>query len=321
MSTTPVYLMSPPRKDWALKGRANFKSRQAGAVDAAAARAEWAELATAIVAAGGEVVVLPPGDAALTGMIYTAEAGEYVAKGPEGAPLFLLPTMAAAHRRAEAAQIRRFVEERLGISTRVVTATWEAQGDAIRVGGPQKIVHTYGVGPERRTEEAAYEEVASLLSREHLRIPFQASPFFHGNTFLQFFQRPSDPDGGGGTGEETMMLVCPAALTPPAYAALKAFVGDMPVVELTREESAGYDTNALQVGATVLAPQTFSVKAQAAAEGLGLAVKTLHLGELFSKGGGAPVCLTNRLWGMDVEAIPEEVRWSKYPSLEAHTME
>ena len=65
----PLFLMSPPRRDWALKGRANFKSRGADGVDATRARDEWARLADAIVDAGGDVVVLPPNDASLTGLV------------------------------------------------------------------------------------------------------------------------------------------------------------------------------------------------------------------------------------------------------------
>lgn len=114
------------------------------------------------------------------------------------------------------------------------------------------------------------------------------------------------------------MLVCPDALVDGEYERLLAFVGDMPVVELTRRQSEGYDTNALQVCDTILAPQSFSDRAQEAAQGLDLTVQTLELGELFSKGGGAPVCLTNRLWGLDVAEVPDQVRWSVRPQIEDH---
>ncbi len=296
----PLFLMSPPRADWGLRGRANFKSRQAGEADAKAAYEEWAALADAIVAAGGEVVVMPPGGSELTGMIYTAEAGEYF-RDPAGDHHFLLPRMAAAHRRAEAPHIASFVRDTLGFQTHEVRATWEAQGDAIRGPHPDVVIHTYGEGPDARTTDEAYEEVASFLSPRHLQVQFRADPWFHGNTFLQFFRR----DG------EAVMLVCPEALMPGEYDRLKAFVEGVALVELTREESEGYDTNALQVGTTVIAPRSFSEKARAAVQDLGLTVETLDLGELFSKGGGAPVCLTNRLWGLDVAEVPAEVLWGR----------
>lgn len=308
MGSQPVFLMSPPRRDWALRGRANFKSRVARGVDAEVARGEWASLADAIVAAGGEVLVLPPADEEQTGLIYTAEAGEFF-RGPDGAGHFLLPNMAVAHRRGEAAHIKRFVEERLGWTTHAIAPIWEAQGDGIRSIHGDAIVHTYGVGPERRTEEGAYEEVAHLLSPQHIQIGFSADPWFHGNTFLQFFRQEHGQ----------LMLICPDALLPGEFDRLKAFVGDIEVVELSRQESEGYDTNALQVLDKVIAPQTFSAKSWQAVENLGLQVRILDLGELFSKGGGAPVCLTNRLWGLDVEEIPTELRWSLNPTIKAHT--
>ena len=311
MSTSkaiPVFLMSPPRRDWRLRGRANFKSRSAGEVDAEQARAEWSALADAIVDAGGEVVVLPPGDASLTGLIYTAEAGEFF-RDARNNRHFLLPNMAVEHRRPEANHIAGFVEDILGMKPHRVRARWEAQGDAIRAAHGDAIVHTYGVGADRRTSQDAYQEVASALSPQHIQIAFRADPWFHGNTFLQFFRRAT----------EQIILVCPDALLDGEYERLRNFVGEIPVVELSRAQSEGYDTNALQVGDTVLAPQSFSTTAREAAEDLGLTVHTLELGELFSKGGGAPVCLSNRMWGLDIAEVPDETRWSLRPEIEAHT--
>lgn len=304
----PVYLMSPPRRDWRLRGRANFKSRSAQGVDASQARREWAVLAQAIVDAGGEVVVLAPGDKSLTGLIYTAEAGEFF-RDASGKPHFLLPSMAVEHRRQEADHIAAFVEDVLGMTPHRVNTTWEAQGDAIRSAHGDAIVHTYGVGADARTSEQAYCEVAGRLSPQHIQIAFRAEPWFHGNTFLQFFRR----------GSHHIMMVCRAALLEGEYERLRAFVGDIPIVELSRAESEGYDTNALQVGTTVLAPSSFSDTARHAVEELGLTVRTLELGELFKKGGGAPVCLTNRMWGLDVAELPDEVRWSVHSTIEAHT--
>lgn len=305
---TPVFLMSPPRRDWALRGRANFKSEIAGNVDASRARGEWAELADAIIDAGGEVAVMPPGDASLTGLIYTAEAGELY-RGEGGEVRFLLPSMAVDHRLDEADHIASFIEERLGFRTDRVEAVWEAQGDAIRAGGPDEIVHTYGAGSQARTSKNAYTEVADRMGGRHIQIGFRADPWFHGNTFLQFFRTATD----------LVMLVCPDALLDGEYERLKQFVDNAAVVELTRQQSEGYDTNALQVGDTVIAPRSFSDIARGAVEEMGLRVEMLELGELFSKGGGAPVCLTNRLWRLRPDELPEEVRWSRHPEIESHT--
>ncbi len=305
----PIFLMSPPRRDWGLRGKANFRSREASATDATRARAEWAKLADVIVAAGGEVVVCPPDpDQNLTGMIYTAEAGEFF-RTENGEPGFVLPNMAAAHRRPEAAWLERFVE-RLDFSTRRIESTWEAQGDCIRADGPQRIVHTYGVGPDARTEQGAYAEVADLLSPHHIQIRFDADPWFHGNTFLNVYRAPDSDDH--------LMVVCPEALPDGEYARLREFLPDSQLHEISREQSVGYDTNALQVGHTVVAPTTLSEPTEQALDRLGLAVVRIDLGELFVKGGGAPVCLTNRMWGLQAHEVPEEVRWSVDGEIEGH---
>lgn len=313
MTPVPLYLMSPPRRDWALRGRANFKSRHAAAVDASLAREEWSHLADQIVAAGGEVVVLPPGEKNLTGLLYTAEAGEYY-RDSSSQGRYLLPSMAAPHRQQEAEHIKSFVEEKLRLPTTRVQSVWEAQGDAIRI-DENRIIHTYGLGPEGRTTKEAYREVAKLLSEEHLHLQFKAKPWFHGNTFLQIFR------GLGSRKDKKVMLLCPDALGEGEYERLRDFIVPLQieVVEITVEESEGYDTNALQVNNSVLAPESFSENARRAAESLDLTVQTLPLGELFSKGGGAPVCLTNRLWGLALEEIPGAHRWSLHPEIEAHT--
>ncbi len=307
----PTFLLSPPRPDWGLRGKANFRSRQASSTDAARARAEWSALADAIVAAGGEVLVCPPNPQAnLTGMIYTAEAGEFYRTDADK-PAFVLPNMAAEHRRAEAAWLARFVEE-IGFATTRIESTWEAQGDAIRGASADQIVHTYGVGPDARTEEGAYAEVADLLSCEHVQICFDADPWFHGNTFLNVYRAPH--------ASEHLMVVCPDALSDAEYAKLRAFLPEAKVHEISRDESLGYDTNALQVDNTVIAPTTMSEATEGALASIGLGVERLDLGELFVKGGGAPVCLTNRLWGVREDEVPDEVRWSQRPSIEAHEL-
>ena len=307
-NSTPLFLMSPPRRDWALRGRANFKSRTADDVDADAARREWSALADAIVDAGGDVVVMPPGKRDLTGLVYTAESGEFF-RDDSGALQFLLPSMAVEHRRGEARHIESFVGDVLEMNAHTTSAIWEAQGDAIRAGDADHIVHTWGVGPDGRTEEDAYPEVADLLSDRHIQIAFHADPWFHGNTFLQFFRNS----------ETSVMLVCPEALCDGELERLRQFAQPTHVVELSRRQSEGYDTNALQVQTTILAPGDFSTPARDGAEALGLDVQSLTLDELFSKGGGAPVCLTNRLWGLGADEVPDDVLWSHHPSIDDHT--
>ena len=95
-----LYLMAPPPPGWALRARANFRSRDADAVDPLRARAEWLVLARAIEARGGTVIALPTPSDALTGMPYAAEAGQIVDRA-DGPPRFILPRMISPHRQPE----------------------------------------------------------------------------------------------------------------------------------------------------------------------------------------------------------------------------
>ncbi len=299
----PVYLMSPPRSDWALKGKANFRSIEAGEVNADAAQAEWAKLADAIVAAGGEVLVAPPNpNRNLTGMVYTAEAGEFYID-PDHGPSFILPNMSAEHRRHESSWLGGFFAG-LGVHLKTINSTWEAQGDALRC--PSGIIHTFGEGKFQRTDSNAYDEVAELLSENHIQLKFKADPWFHGNTFLNVYT------GKQGSGA----LVCEEALED--FEKLESFLGDTKIVKVTPEASMDYDTNSLQVNETVIASETISETATTLFSDLGLSTNLLSLVELFTKGGGAPVCLTNRLWNCDSSTFPKSRLWSSCPDISKH---
>ena len=299
----PIYLMSPPRSDWTLKGKANFRSIQAGEVNAADAQREWASLADAIVASGGEVLVVPPDPQRnLTGMVYTAEAGEFYVDANHG-PSFILPNMSAGHRRKESAWIGGFFAG-LGMHIETIGATWEAQGDALRC--PSGIIHTYGEGRFARSEKAAYKEVAPRLSDAHIQLKFKADPWFHGNTFLNVYTH----EGRSGA------LVCEEAVED--FSKLTAFLGESKIVKVSAQESMNYDTNSLQVNDRVIASSTISKKAIGLFEELGLDVELLSLVELFTKGGGAPVCLTNRLWHCDPSHLPSARLWSRCPNICDH---
>jgi N-dimethylarginine dimethylaminohydrolase len=316
----PVFLMSPPRKDWTLRGRANFRSREAEPVNAADARREWTSLANAIVEAGGDVLVLPPNPRRnLTGLIYTAEAGEWIVHDDE--PGFLLPNMAVDHRTDEADWIGGFFEG-LGVRTRTIRSTWEAQGDAIRADSGRAVIHTFGSGSDARTAQSAYAEVADFLSERHIQLGFRADPWFHGNTFLNVYRAPRKRARIAETEAPVeLVVVCEAALLPGEAARLRSFLGGEKTrwVEITRDDSLGYDTNALQVGDSVITSDTMSETTVGALRSVGLEIVRLDLSELFAKGGGAPVCLTNRLWGTTPSDFPARARWSANPDIAAHT--
>lgn len=290
-----LFLMSYPRPDWALRGKSNYFS--AGAAQyphgPRQAMADWLSIARHIEQAGGRVIVMPPAaNANLTGLPYTAEAGAFF-RDADGAPGFLLSNMTPEHRRPEPTYLAGFMAA-LGWHTRAVPVRWEGQGDALRI-DERRIVHTYGVGPTARTSADAYPEVAALLSPSHLQVRYRADPWFHGNTFLGSFRSK--------TGEHVVVLH-PGALEPEQLERLLAFLGGVPVVRIDAESSRNYATNALQVHDTVIAPSGLGETIYAVWRDLGLEVVTLDLPALFRSGGGAAVCLTNRLDGCRPEEIP-----------------
>ena len=293
--------MSPPRADWRVHGKANvFSQRESATVAAGAALREWLALADAISAAGGHVVVLPADEPSLTGMPYTAEAGLLGVQ--DGQRCFLLSNVKPAHRRGEALLIERLVTS-WGIRAVAVPVPWEGQGDVIDVGG--RFVCTAGEGPQARTSIEAYAHVAPFLAGESLQLRFRADPWFHGNTFLAFFHGA----------REDVLVVCEDALLEGELARLRAFVPAARMVSISVADSLRYGTNALQVGAHIFAPQGAPSSLLALWSSLGLHVTELELPVLFGRGGGAAVCLTNRL-ALAIDDVPVHARYqSARPAL------
>ena len=318
MSSPPrrdVLLMSPPRADWRVHGAANvFSQGQPAAVAAGAALAEWLSLADTLTSAGASVVVMPfdDDDASLTGMPYTAEAGVVGrARDTDGAPLWLLPSMKPAHRQREPDHVARFAAA-CGIATRAVPVTWEGQGDVLVVErtryAPRRFVCTSGEGAHARTSPAAVTHVARCLPGPSLHLRFAAEPWFHGNTFLGFFCARAEEGGDGGV-DEVVGLVCDDALLPGEGERLRAFLPDVRFVTLTRHDSLHYATNALQVGNAVIAPPGLPAHVHDVWRGLGLRVVEVALPTLFGRGGGAAVCMTNRL-DVDEATIPAHLHYA-----------
>jgi N-dimethylarginine dimethylaminohydrolase len=330
-SRPDVLLVSPPRPDWRVHGAANVFSQQgssspgaASGIARGAALSEWLSLADALVDAGADVVVLPfdGADSSLTGMPYTAEAG-FVGRartGPDadGAPLWLLPTMKPAHRQREPVHVARFAEA-CGIATRTVPVTWEGQGDVLVVDGaggvPRRFVCTSGQGTHARTSPEAYAHVARYLTGPSLHLRFAAEPWFHGNTFLGFYCARDDD----GAVVDVVALVCDDALLPGEAARLRAFLPDVRFVTLSLDDSLRYATNALQVGKRVLSPPGVPRHVHDVWRGLGLDVVEIALPTLFGKGGGAAVCMTNKL-DVDIACVPAHLHYRAMRSaLVAHT--
>jgi N-dimethylarginine dimethylaminohydrolase len=283
------YFMSPPSRGWALRGRANFRSREAPQVDAARARMEWLALAEAIEARGGTVIALEPPSDELTGMPYAAECGHVVASANNaGPPTFLLPRMAAPHRRAEREHWDKLA---IAMGMRVVDpgrGTWEAQGDVAEFEGVTLLF--FGGRTDREGMEAAAAyfpgEVVPLEIRE---------PAFHGNMALLPL-----PAAG-------RMLVCPDVFVGDGVDRLKARFGEEPLLFVTEAEIRFYATNGLPVGDTLLAPSLIPDRVRGLVEQSGMRVEPLTMSELCEKAGGASRCLVSiaRVPPGSIEIPPE----------------
>lgn len=284
-----LFLMSPPGRAWTLRGRSNFRSKDAPPVDAQQARREWLIFARALESRGGVVVALPSPSEDLTGLPYAAEGGLMLARSG-AAPLFLLPRMISPHRRGERehwAQLAR----RMGLE--VVdpgVGIWEAQGDVATFDGVTLVFH--GV----RTNREGMEAAARYFPGEVMRLELLA-PAFHGNMALLPLAAVD------------RLLVCPEVIAPPSYALLEKRFGRERLVTVTKDEIRSYATNCLPFGKELLAPSVLPERIRALVEDLGMKVTSFVLSELCEKGGGATRCLVNhaRLEPGSFQ-IPEENR-------------
>jgi len=284
-----LFLMSPPGRAWALRGRSNFRSKDAPPVDAREARREWLILARALESRGGVVVALPSPSEELTGMPYAAEGGFVLARSG-GPPLFLLPRMISPHRRGER-EHWALLARRMGMEVVDPGAgIWEAQGDVATFDGVTLLFH--GV----RTNREGMEAAARYFSGEVMRVELLA-PAFHGNMAVLPLAAVD------------RLLVCPEVIAPPSYALLERRFGRERLVSVTKEEVRSHATNGLPLGNELLAPSVLPERVRALVEGLGMRVTSFVLRELCEKGGGATRCLVShaRLEPGSVQ-IPEENR-------------
>jgi N-dimethylarginine dimethylaminohydrolase len=271
-----LYLMSPPSRGWALKGRANFRSREAAPVDALAARREWLALAEGIEARGGTVCALEAPSDDLTGMPYAAECG-HVVVAEDGAPAFLLPRMLAPHRRGERDAWAKLAA-RMGLRTIDPVGEgggiWEAQGDVAELLGVTLLF--FG----GRTDRAGMEAAARFFPGELLRVEIR-EPAFHGNMAAL----PLPAVG--------RMLVCPDVVAEGSLAAMERRFGRDRLLFVSEDEIRCYATNGLPVGRSVLAPSLVPERVAKLFEDQGLEVVRFSMRELCEKAGGASRCLVS----------------------------
>jgi N-dimethylarginine dimethylaminohydrolase len=306
-SNAPVFLVSPPRLDWTIRGRANVFAKDVPPPSAEAARADWLTVVNAIEGAGGVCAVVDNGaDLLLTGLPYCAEAGLCARDPDTNTPVFVLPNLTPPHRQREPDVIAPAVQA-LGLRTisLPVDVKFEGQGDVIAVGN--RLVCTSGVGPWARSSVAAFDHYARFLDRPALHVGFHADPWFHGNTFLGAYEN----DG------RVVVVVCFEALRDDGADRLRTFVDGATILAIDAAATLTYATNALQVGTTVLAPAGVPDVVIDAWRALGLTVQLLELPALFRKGGGAAVCLTNRLDGVQAAQVPQAMRLSTWKAAQA----
>jgi len=288
-------LMSHPGPGWHIRGGQNFRSRELSPASPHKAMQEWLGLCDAITRAGGHILVLPPApaapagssaDAELTGMIYTANAGQLFHTGDEW--LFLVSRMAVAHRQGEAEHVRRFVEQ-AGVRCRVAGEVWEGQADVQTLGG-NRFITTWGV----RSSQKSLAEVRALLpAGAHVLEVKTQEPFFHGDTCLNALTNRAG---------DTVLLAFGGALASESeLPAIRTFVGARAeVIAIERDDALGYACNALCVNGTLLLPRGLSTGLRGQLRRRGFDEVELDLGELFGKGGGGPRCLVNELRGLVV---------------------
>jgi N-dimethylarginine dimethylaminohydrolase len=268
-----LYLMSPPGPGWRLRGRANFRSEAAAPVDARAAIREWVALADAIEARGGRVVCLvPEPDTELTGLPYAAECGQIVTH--EGDLAFILPNMAAPHRRAER-DAWRPVAEALGLHViELPEGLWEAQGDVAELGG-RTLLFWGG-----RTDRDGLHAAARYFPPDAIAVEVR-QPAFHGNMAAL----PLAAEG--------KLLVCPEVIAGDGLGRLEAAFGADALVPVSVEEITRYATNGLPIGRDILAPHLTPPRVLGLMRDLGLEVVVLPMIELCEKAGGASRCLVS----------------------------
>ena len=267
-SDSDVYLMSPPAPDWALRGRANFRSKDAEQVDPGIAFGEWLSLARAIEAAGSRVIAHPH-DSAMTGLPYCAEAGHPIAA--QAGPMFLLPRMWAPHRQAEWNHWLTLTEA-LGFETfRGASGYWEGQGDVAEFDGKTLLF----VGG--RTNSAGLSAVRHFFAEDALVVEIR-QPAFHGNVAVL-------PVPGC-----DRLVVCPELLVSGYDQLVDAFGKDR-IIEITEQEARRYSTNALPVGQHLIAPSIAPQRVLDALADAGMNIVSLPMRELCEKAGGASRCL------------------------------
>ena len=283
--------MSYPGPSWRIRGAANFRSESRQPTSPNRAALDWLGLADAIVAAGGDVVVLPPAETEppFTGMLYTANAGALFPGH------FLTSRMHVEHRGGEFERIEALVNT-WGVEVSRAEHTWEGQAEIATLTGHRYIL-SFGV----RSVRESMAEVEKLLPEDaHVLEVELRDPYFHGDTCMAAFDTPKGQ----------VLLACQAALVDRTLEHLAGFAPDTRVIPISEQDALAYACNALAVGDRWLVPQGVSTELKRAVEEQGMHIDELELSEVFGKGGGGPRCMVNDLTiGAPLPEIPEDQKF------------
>jgi N-dimethylarginine dimethylaminohydrolase len=283
-----TFLMSYPAATWQIRGGQNFRSKTKAPTNPRAAMKEWLALCDAITRHGGRILVMPPpSDASLTGLVYTANTGALFKQGDSWK--WLLSKMSVPHRQAELPRIKAFWAE-AGLTTEEARHTWEGQADVTTLPSSRFIV-SWGV----RSLRESIEEVRARLQPGARVLEVQLrEPYFHGDTCLD----PLTTAGG-----DTVLLAFGGALVNRTVPELRSFVGDkIEVISIEEDDALAYACNSLCVNGAILMPTGVSTGLRGQLARRGFTVEELALPELFGKGGGGPRCLVNELRGFVLTA-------------------
>jgi N-dimethylarginine dimethylaminohydrolase len=279
-----TFLMSYPSPSWHIRGGENFRSQGRVPTNPRAAMKEWLALCEAITHAGGRILILPPPDVTppLTGLMYTANAGELLHHGDDWT--FMVSKMSVAHRQAEQAHVRAFLVE-AGVRCVDSPNVWEGQADVCPLPG-NRFLLSWGV----RSVHESVDDVRTRLPQGARVLDAQLrEPFFHGDTCLD----PLVNRGG-----DVVLLAHGGALVNRTLPELRSFLGSYAeVLPVDEEDALAYACNSLCVNGTLLVPAGLSAGLRGNIVKRGFVVEELDLPELFGKGGGGPRCLVNQLRG------------------------
>jgi N-dimethylarginine dimethylaminohydrolase len=180
--------------------------------------------------------------------------------------------MKAPHRQREREEWEPLARE-LGLEPVDIGAgTWEAQGDVAEFQGVTLLF--FG----GRTDAAGLEAARRQFDGEVLVIELR-EPAFHGNMAL--LPLPA----------VDRVLICPEVIVGDGVALLEARFGKDHILPVSEGEIRSYATNGLPVGDTWLAPSVVPERVRELVASTGMKVKTLKMGELCEKAGGASRCL------------------------------